>query len=116
MKKRLFDIGKMRQRVSLYTVTRTDDGAGGFTREDPAPGNLIGTYWGNIDPISARERQWGIQFTEVTTHVCWLRYNTNVYETGLVICDGVTYYVESAFDPDRLKEFIMMTLREGGPT
>ena len=115
MKRRLFDIGKMRQRVSLYTVTRTDDGAGGFTRTDPSAGTLIGTYWGNIDPVSARERQWGEQFTELTTHVCWLRWRSDVYETGIVRCSGVDYYVEKAYDPDRLKEFIVMTLREGGP-
>jgi hypothetical protein len=45
MKNRLFDIGKMRHRVTLYTVTRVDDGAGGFERQDPSVPTELGTFW-----------------------------------------------------------------------
>jgi hypothetical protein len=28
---------------------------------------------------------------------------------------GADHYIESVYDPDNLKEFIFLTLREGGP-
>lgn len=113
---RLFDLGKMRHRVSLYTVTRVDDGAGGFVRQDPASApTLIGTFWARVDPVSAKERQWGEQFTELTTHQCWLRYNAAVVPGMILRFRGVDYYVETVYDPTNLGEFLMMNLREGGP-
>jgi SPP1 family predicted phage head-tail adaptor len=115
MKSRLFDIGKLRHRVSIYEVTRTDDGSGGFDREDPSEDTLLGEYWARIDPVSARERQWGDQFTEVTTHKCWLRYNTLVKPGMTLRFRSVDYYIEQAFDPDNRLEWLYMTLREGGP-
>lgn len=116
--KRKFDIGKMRHRVSLYATTRVDDGAGGFTRSDPSGATKIDDYWANVEPVSAKERQWGEQFTEITTHKCWLRYNTLIADQeGMILrFRNVDYYVESIYDPDQLQEFLMLTLREGGPT
>lgn len=116
MKNRLFDIGKVRHRVSLFFVNRKDDGSGGFDREDPidneiAPLNL----WARIEPVSAKERQWGEQFTEVTTHKCWLRYNTLVQQGMILRYRNVDYYIEQAYDPDNTQEWLFLTLREGGP-
>jgi SPP1 family predicted phage head-tail adaptor len=115
MKNRLFDIGKMRHRVTLYTVTRVDDGAGGFERQDPSVPTELGTFWARVDPVSAKERQWGEQFTELTTHQCWLRYNAAVLPGMILRHKGADHYIESVYDPDNLKEFIFLTLREGGP-
>lgn len=118
-KKRLFDISKMRHRIRIYGIGRTEDGSGGFTRSDPSGADLIGAYWSYIRPVSARERQWGEQFTEVVTHMAWLRYNTLIKEgmtARRVFGDRtVDYYVETIYDPDNLKEFLVLGLREGGP-
>lgn len=118
-KNRLFDLGKMRHRIRAYTPTRQDDGSGGFDRQDPSAGTLIGTYWSYIRPVSSRERQWGEQFTERTSHVCWLRYNTSLTEGMIIQRDvggtTINYYVECLYDPDNLQEFHMLMLREGGP-
>jgi head-tail adaptor len=116
-KRRLFDIGHMRHRISVYTVTRVDDGSGGFDRSDPSEATKIGDYWAHVQPVTARERQWGEQFTEVTTHTCWLRYHDAVasLEGGILRFRGVDYYIEQAYDPDNLKNFLVLTLREGGP-
>lgn len=115
--RRLFDTGKLRHRVSLYTVTRVDDGSGGFDRTDPSEDSKIGTFWGHVEPVTARERQWGGQFTEVTSHKCWLRYHTAVsgLEHGILVFKGDQYYIETAFDPDELKEWLVLGLRKGGP-
>lgn len=119
MKRRLFDIGRMRHRIKVYATNRTDDGSGGYTRSDPSGADHIGDYWCHIAPVSARERQWGEQYTEVTTHVCWLRYNTLIKEgmtfRRIVNDSYVDYYVEKLYDPDNLQEFHMVMLREGGP-
>lgn len=119
MKSRLFDIGKMRHRIKIYNTVRADDGSGGFDREDPAPDNLYATRWGHIEPVSARQRQWGEQYTEVTTHVCWLRHDATITDgmtLGRVINGTeVFYYVEGTFDPDNLQQFTLCNLREGGP-
>lgn len=118
--RRRFDIGQMRHRIRVYATTRVDDGAGGFTRTDPSGADLIGKYWGHIEPINYRERQWGEQFTELTTHICWLRYNSLIKE-GMTLMRtqrnaNIEYYVQNAFDPDNgMNEYLMLALREGGP-
>jgi SPP1 family predicted phage head-tail adaptor len=115
MKRRLFDIGKMRHRISLYEITRTDDGAGGFERSDPSNPTKIGAFWGRIEPLTVRERTWSEQFTQVTTHSCWLRYNAQVQQGMIVRKGSIDYYVETVIDPNQLKEFMLLGLREGGP-
>ena len=124
-KNRLFDIGKMRHRIAIYGIDRRPDGSGGFTRNDldasgnPDGASLISRYWAYIRPVSAKERQWGEQFTEVTTHMCWLRYNTLVKEGMLVrrlfSSNHVDYYLERSYDPNNLQEVLVLNLREGGP-
>lgn len=119
MKRRLFDLGKMRHRVRVYATHRVPDGSGGFDRSDPSGSNLIGTYWCHIEPVSSRERQWGEQYTELTTHKCWLRYNTLIKEgmtlQRVIKSDVINFYVESMVDPNNLREFHLLMLREGGP-
>lgn len=119
MKKRKFDIGKMRHRIRIYATTRIEDGSGGYDRTDPSGADLIGAYWCHIEPVSAREIQWGEQFTEVVTHSCWLRYNRLIKE-GMTVrrvigSEHVDFYVEKLYDPDNLKEWLLLGLREGGP-
>lgn len=119
MRRRSFDIGKMRHRVSVYATNREMDSSGGFDRTDPSSADLIGKYWCHIEPVSARERQWGEQYTEVVTHRCWLRYNSLLQE-GMALRRiirglAVDYYLESLVDPDNLQQWHMLMLREGGP-
>lgn len=119
MKKRMFDLGKMRHRIRVFATHRVDDESGGYDRSDPSGADHIGDYWCHIEPVSARERQWGEQYTELTTHRCWLRYNTLLKE-GMtlqrIIGDTtVNYYLESLIDPNNLREFHLVMLREGGP-
>ena len=118
-KRRLFDVGKMRHRIAIYGTNRVEDGSGGFDRGDPSGADLIGRYWGHVEPVSVKERQWGEQFTELTTHTCWLRYNTLV-EEGMTLRRlfrdrHVDYYVEGMYDPNNLGEWLVLMLREGGP-
>jgi head-tail adaptor len=119
MKRRLFDLGRMRQRVKIYNTTRVEDQSGGFDRSDPSADTLLGTYWAHVEPVSARQREWGEQYTEVTSHVAWLRYDTQLTDgmtIGRVInAVEVFYYVEGCYDPNNLQEFTLLTLRQGGP-
>lgn len=119
MKSRMFDLGKMRHRIKIYNTVRVDDGSGGFDRGDPSPETLLATRWCHIEPVSARQRQWGEQYTELTTHACWLRYDEQLDDGMTVgrVINGteVFYYVETAFDPDNLQEFTLLNLREEGP-
>ena len=118
-KTRSFDLGKMRHRIAVYATERVEDGAGGFDRKDPSGSELIGRYWCHIRPVTAKERQWGEQFTEVTTHMCWMRYNTLIKEgmtfRRIIGSNQVDYYVESFYDPDQLQQYQIVMLREGGP-
>jgi len=117
MKRRRFDIGKMRHRVTLYNTVREDDGYGGFDRLDASVSTEIGEYWAHIEPVSAHERIWGGQFTELTTHKCWLRYNDLLtgLDGAIMSWKGKQYYIERIYDPNNLKEFLFLVLREGGP-
>lgn len=119
-RRRLFDLGKMRQRVRVHEITRVEDGSGGFDRQDPAPATLIGTYWGCLEPVVSREAQWGEAFTEQTTHYCWLRCRSTIKPGQTAVIDtpklGTRYfYIESVLNPDVQGRYIMLMLREGGP-
>ena len=118
-KRRLFDLGKMRHRIKVYATNRVDDGSGGYDRSDPSGADHIGDFWCHIEPVTSRERQWGEQYTEQTTHRCWLRYNSLLKE-GMTLrrvigSTVVDYYLESMTNPDETRQYHMLMLREGGP-
>lgn len=115
MRYRRFDIGKMRQRISIYTTTRADDGSGGFSRLDPSEATKLKDCWSYIRPLTERERTWGEQFAEDVTHECWLRRDDAIRH-GMTIRHGtVDYYVVTAVPMEGMDEFMRLTLRQGGP-
>lgn len=110
------DVGALRQRVSIYNITRVDDGAGGFTRSDPSGGTLIGTFWANLKPVGAKEITQASQHVERVTHMALVRYNSAFQDGQTLRHRGVDMYIVSVVDPDNLKEWLRLLLREGGPT
>lgn len=111
-----FDIGKMRHRARIKSVSRTDDGCGGTTRADTEADILAACF----EPVRASERVWGGQFTQVITHQCWLRYN-ELIASGVTIervissTRTISYYVVAVVNPDEQQRFMKLMLREGGP-
>ena len=109
------DIGKMRHRVIVYAITQVDDGNGGFERSDPSVPTEIATVWANVQPMSAREQQWGMKFQEVVTHKILTRYNAAFLSGQQLRHDGKPFYIVSIVDTDQRKEFMTLMCREGGP-
>lgn len=109
------DIGKMRHRVVVYAITQVDDGNGGFTRSDPSPATEIATIWADVQPISAREQQWGMKYQEVVTHRVITRYNALVLAGYPVKHDNRYLYIVDIVDTDQRKEFMTLICRDGGP-
>lgn len=62
--------GKMRHRVTIQKLTRTDDGAGGYTEtwED------IATVWAAVEPLSGREYYLAQQTQAEVSHKVTMRY------------------------------------------
>lgn len=109
------DVGKMRHRISVYTITQVDDGNGGFERSDPSTATRIAFVWANVESISSREQQWGMKFQEVVTHKVLVRYNAAFLAGQQLRHDNRPYYIVSIVDPDQRKEFMVLMCREGGP-
>jgi len=109
------DVGKMRHRLTIYAITQVDDGNGGFTRSDPSVLTEIATVWGDIQPISAREQQWGMKYQDVVTHRANIRFDARFLPGQQLRHDGKPFYIVTIVDTDQRKEFMTLMCREGGP-
>lgn len=110
------DIGTWQHRAAIYKVTTVDDGAGGRVRQDTSDGStLLGWVWCFIQPVSAKERVWGDQLTEQVTHYMMTRYREDIEQGSIIKWNNVEFYAETVTNPDGLKRFMKVQLRQGGP-
>ena len=118
----------MRHRLAIMNTVRQEDDGGGFARADV----VLSTVWGRVNTIGALEQNSYSQLQERTTHkaiirwrsdvdqgqtVIWLSPGTPEPEPGDPAPAGTALYVVSALDADpdgRPREFLELTLREGG--
>jgi SPP1 family predicted phage head-tail adaptor len=90
-------IGALRERLTLETPVRSDDGGGGAT----VTWATVADVWGAVRPITGDERLHADAVTGRVTHQVWIRHRADVvpamrFRTGARILDIV-----AVLDPGR---------------
>jgi SPP1 family predicted phage head-tail adaptor len=67
-------IGKLRDRLTLETPVRSDDGGGGAT----IAWTTVAEVWGAVRPVSGDERLRADAVTGRVTHQVWIRHRADV--------------------------------------
>lgn len=125
------NLGRMRHRLTLMAVTRTQDDGGGYARADVVLANV----WARITTIGALEANTYSQLQERVTHKAMIRWRDDVAQgqtavwlpqgtveadepdPGDAAPDGTALYIVTAVDADpdgRPGEFMNLICREGG--
>jgi SPP1 family predicted phage head-tail adaptor len=91
------DIGALRERLTLQSPSRADDGGGGAV----VTWEPVAELWASVRPISGDERLRHDAVTARVTHEVWIRYRADVvpamrFATGARILDIV-----AVLAPDR---------------
>ena len=105
-------IGELNQRI---TIQRADVIVNDYG-EEITNWVALATAWAAIRNVPQREPFAADQFVSVVTTSFTLRYRTDVTAKMRVLCDGKTYEIDSAADPDGARRFIELqcTLLERG--
>lgn len=112
-------IGEMRFQLEFITVNTTSDGAGG---QDGDPVVQL-TQAASIRPATASEIDRAGRLQQQLTHIAEIRWRPDFEpKQGQVVRwrdrRGAVRvaYVNTAHDPDERGRFMVLALREGGPT
>lgn len=112
MARRKRSIGRMRHRLTIMALTRSDDGGGGSSRADA----VSATVWARVELASVKEVAAYSQLQQRTTHSVLIRQRDDVRQGSTVYWlspgatepdvgettppDGIALYVHSAIDDD----------------
>lgn len=98
-------IGNLRHRVTIQQLTRTDDGAGGYTETWTA----IATVWADVYPLKGQERYDAQQVKANLSHRVTIRYRAGVEPSMRLQYGARTLNIEAVIDPEeRHRELILM--------
>ncbi len=101
----------LRQEISIERLTRTDDGAGGYTESwaavSGAPTRAM------VKAMSGRER-WASQRVEATaTHMFVVRFSSGLMESDRISFDGKNYNIRFLNNVDYADEWLEITAEMG---
>lgn len=114
------NLGKMRHRFLIKTVTRVQDEGGGYARADTNGAEV----WGRIRTVGALEANTYAQLQERVTHKAVIRWRSDLNQGSTIVWKrpasqggNLSLYVITAHDDDpdhHPGEFLALMLREGG--
>jgi len=105
------DPGRLRHRLTVQRVVRTDDGGGGYTEAWQDVPN--GTVWGQVRPISSSERVRAMQSHGDITHRVTVRYSATLTGEMRVQFKGRTLsLVGPPTDTDEMETYMEFLARE----
>lgn len=90
------DPGQMNRRIVLRTITRADDGGGGYT-ETPTDSDPI---WAYIEPLEGDEQLQAMQTGMVRPHRFTIRYRPGLTSATRVVYGSRVFDVKSVVDTD----------------
>lgn len=112
--------GRLNRRLSIYSLTRSDDGAGGFTSTE----TLAATVWADIRSATPSEVYAAGRLEQRLSHVALIRARPRaapVAAQGMrvtwtdALLRSRAAYVEAVSDADEDGRTLRLDLREGGP-
>jgi SPP1 family predicted phage head-tail adaptor len=75
----------------------------------------VATVMAHVEPVTARARPGADQTIETVTHRITLRFRTGIGQGMRMRAPLRAYTVESAFDPDETRRYLVCTAREERP-
>ena len=100
---------KLRQRITLITVTTTQSPTGGSPKTTYTEGPTI---WANIEPLSTRDVIQAKAAGSQAALRCIIRYRKDINTTMRIRYDGKTYKIdgEPLADKDSGREYLTLLL------
>jgi SPP1 family predicted phage head-tail adaptor len=91
------DIGALRERLTLQSPSRADDGGGGAV----VTWNTVTELWAAVRPISGDERLRHDAVTARVTHEVWIRHRADVVPTMRFTAGARILDIVAVLAPDR---------------
>jgi SPP1 family predicted phage head-tail adaptor len=91
------DIGALRERLTLQSPSRADDGGGGAV----VTWNTVTELWAAVRPISGDERLRHDAVTARVTHEVWIRHRADVVPTMRFTAGPRILDIVAVLAPDR---------------
>jgi SPP1 family predicted phage head-tail adaptor len=98
----------LRHRLTIQTVTRTEDGQGGFT-EAWADGDSV---WASITPLKAYQRFQAMQMQAPATHKVVMRYRSDVSNAVRLTFGDRVFSVAEVLNVEERNRFLEITVTE----
>ncbi|MBQ1574269.1 MAG: phage head closure protein [Clostridiales bacterium] len=106
MVKRTMDIGRLRQRIQVYSLNGTEEDEFGQITNGLT---LLGEVWGDLYPVRGQEFYEVQKIQSKVTHKCYVRWRESFAELDsncYIKHKGVTYDIYSATDVDMQHKLI----------
>lgn len=106
MVKRTMDIGRLRQRIQVYSLNGTEEDEFGQITNGLT---LLGEVWGDLYPVRGQEFYEVQKIQSKVTHKCYVRWRESFAELDsncYIKHKGVTYDIYSATDVDNQHKLI----------
>jgi len=101
-------IGKLRHRITLQEIIKTDDGYGGIveTWKD------IATVWAAIEPLKGTERYQAQQVQSELTHKVTIRYRAGIKPQMRILYGNRVFDIEAVIDVDERHRWLELLCSE----
>lgn len=101
-------IGKLRRRVTLQELVKTDDGYGGTieTWQD------ITTIWAAIEPLRGNERYTAQQVQSELSHKVTIRYRTGIKPQMRLLYKDRIFEIEAVLDVEERHQWLELLCSE----
>lgn len=104
-------IGKLRHRLEIWEPARSPDGSGGFSRSEAK----VGDVWGELVPLGEMQILQYAKLEQIRSHKCQIRYRNDIEDGWYLVYDGRKFYIEAIQVVREDRNFMDLSLREGGP-
>ena len=102
------EIGKLRHRIELYSVTETQDNYGEVTKGY----ELATTVWASIKPLSGKELAHAQQVSAETSFKIVIRYNSAVTSEYRLVFGSRTFEITGMLNGDEKGEYLVLMCSE----
>lgn len=101
-------IGKLRHRVTLQELVKTDDGYGGIveTWQD------VATVWAAIEPLRGNERYTAQQVQSELSHKVTIRYRAGIKPQMRILYGNRVFDIEAVIDVDERHRWLELLCSE----
>lgn len=101
-------IGKLRHRITLQELVKTDDGYGGIveTWQD------VATVWAAIEPLKGTERYQAQQVQSELTHKVTIRYRAGIKPQMRILYGNRVFDIEAVIDVDERHRWLELLCSE----